>query len=63
MTLKLIKTQANAKTTEELYALLDGFKKLFDRAYEEKDLVVGLHAQESIEAITEVLVEREWVRA
>lgn len=55
--------QANTKTTEELYALLHGFKKLFTQAYEEKDLVVGLHAQESIEAITEVLVEREWVRA
>jgi hypothetical protein len=58
MTLALIRLLANAKTTEELNALLHAFQKSFDRAYVEKDLVVGQHAQDSIQVIEEILYER-----
>jgi hypothetical protein len=58
MTIELIKLLANAKTTAELTALLDAFKRSYDRAYVEKDLVVGQHAQDSIQVIQEILTER-----
>ena len=58
MSIELLKLLANGKTTDELVALLDGFKKQLDQAYIQKDLVMGEHAQNSIEVITEILVER-----
>ena len=58
MSIQLIRVLANAKSTEELTALLDAFKKSYDRAYVEKDLVVGQHAQDWIEVIQEILNER-----
>jgi hypothetical protein len=58
MTIALIRLLANAKTTEELIALRHAFQKSFDRAYVEKDLVVGQHAQDSLEVIDEILYER-----
>jgi hypothetical protein len=58
MSIALIRLLANAKTTEELNALLVAFKKSYDRAYVEKDLVVGQHAQDSIQVIEEILYER-----
>lgn len=63
MSREIISLLANAKTTEELTALLNAFMKEFDRAYVEKDLVAGQHAQDSIEIITEILVERQAVNA
>lgn len=58
MTIALIRLLANAKTTEELIALRAAFQKSFDNAYAEKDLVVGQHAQDSLEVIDEILYER-----
>ncbi len=58
MSIELIRLLANAKTTEELNALLVAFKRSYDRAYVEKDLVVGQHAQDSIQVIQEILTER-----
>ena len=58
MTLALIRLLANANTTEELNALLEAFKKSYDRADAEKDEVVYRHAQDSIQVIEEILYDR-----
>ncbi len=55
----MTKAQLQTLTTEELYALATAFGKAFDRAYEEKDLIVGQYAQDALVIVRDVIFERE----
>jgi hypothetical protein len=52
------KEQLDKFTTEELLALRDGFEKMLDEAYRNKDLKVGLFADEAKLLITSIIWER-----
>jgi hypothetical protein len=52
------KEQLDKFTTEELLALRNGFEKMLDEAYRNKDLKVGLFADEAKLLITSIIWER-----
>lgn len=54
----MTKEQLEQFSTEELLALREGFEKMLDEAYRNKDLKVGLFADEARLEITSIIWER-----